>query len=83
LDGSTKLFNHLAAFGLLMVVGATGWGLQTWPIVGVSAIAVWLEFAQFLSPGREPVLVQVAGSLAGTLLGLILARLWRMDRRAI
>ncbi len=51
-------------------------------IAGLSGLAVWLELAQFLSPGREPDLVQVAGSLIGILLGLILARLWRMDRRS-
>ena len=70
-------------FALLEAMRATGWGLTLPLIAGLSGLAVWLELAQFLSPGREPDLAQVAGSLAGILLGLILAQLWRMDRRVI
>ena len=63
------------------MAGTIAWGLTLPLIASLSGLAVWLELAQFLSPGREPDLVQVAGSLAGILLGLILARLRREVRR--
>ena len=83
LKDATEPLGHTAAFFALTVSGAIIWGFTLPLIAGLSGLAVWLELAQFLSPGREPDPVQVAGSLAGILLGLILARLWRLDRRAI
>ncbi len=83
LKDAIEPLGHTVAFAALTVVGAMTWRL-TWALIaGLSGLAVSLELAQFLSPGREPDLVQVAGSLAGISLGLILARLWRLDRRAI
>ena len=83
LKDATEPLGHTAVFLALTVVGAMTWGLTLPLLAGLSGLAVWLELTQFLSPGREPDLAQVAGSLAGILLGLIVARLWRMDRRAI
>jgi len=83
LKDATEPLGHTVAFFALTVAGTIAWGLTLPLLAGLSGLAVWLELAQFLSPGREPDLVQVAGSLAGILLGLILARLWRRDRRAI
>ena len=82
LKDATEPLGHTVAFAALTVVGAITWGLTWTLIAGLSGLAVWLELAQFLSPGREPDLVQVAGSLAGILLGLILARFWRRERQS-
>jgi len=83
LDGSTQLFNYLAAFGLLMVVGAAGWGLQSWLIAGVSSLAAWLKLGQTFSPGRAPDLAELAACIVGVALGCVLFRFVRRDRREI
>ena len=83
LKDATEPLGHTVAFFALTVVGTIAWG-RTWPLIaGLCGLAVWLELAQFISPGREPDLVQVAGSLAGILLGLILARLWARAPRQL
>jgi len=83
LKDATEPLGHTAAFFALTVPGAITWRLTLPLIAGLSGLAVWLELAQFVSPGREPDLVQVAGSLAGIFLGLILAWLSGENRRAI
>ena len=83
LKDATEPLGHTAAFFALTVLGTMTWGRRLPLIAGLSGLAVWLELAQFLSPGRQPDLGHVMGGLAGILLGLILARLWRMDRREI
>jgi VanZ family protein len=83
LKDATEPLGHMVAFVALSVTGAIAWGLTLRLLAGLSGLAVGLEFTQFLSPGREPDLSQVAGGLAGILLGLILARFWRIDRRRL
>ncbi|MCH8168626.1 MAG: glycosyltransferase [Proteobacteria bacterium] len=82
LEGATAIFNHVAAFGLLIVVGAAGWGLQSWLIAGVSSLAAWLELGQMFSPGRVPDLADLAASILGVAIGCLLVRHWRLDRRS-
>ena len=83
LKDAIEPLGHTVVFLALTVVGVMTWGLTLPLLAGLSGLVVWLELTQFLSPSREPDLAQVAGGLAGLLLGLIVARLWRMERRAL
>lgn len=74
--------NHVMAFCMLTVVGAVGWGREAWLTVGVSSLAAWLKLGQMLSPGRAPDLAELTASLVGVVLGCVLVRLWRRERRS-
>ena len=80
LKDAAEPFAHVAAFSVLALIGALAWGVSLPLVAGLSGFAVGLELTQFLSPGREPTLLQGIGAMTGVLLGLAIARLWRKRR---
>jgi len=82
LKDATDPLSHVAAFAVLTLIGALAWGVSLPLIAGLSGLAVALELAQSVTPGRVPDAGQAAAGLAGIMLGLLLARAWLKRRQA-
>ena len=73
-EGVTHSYNHILAFVTLVVVGAMAWGLGRRLVAGLAVYAIALELAQTLSPGRQTTLADLAASVAGVAIGVLLVR---------
>lgn len=71
---ATEPLGHLGAFGTLTLLGVLAWGLRLPLVASLAGLAVTIELAQFLVPGREPYLPQTAAALAGIALAGLLSR---------
>jgi VanZ family protein len=75
---------HMVLFALSTCLSCRAWSDKTasWIILaGMSALAVITEVGQIIIPGRSGELGDVAADLIGVLVGVLLCRFWRGERR--
>ena len=71
---------HGAACGGLVILGGMLWRRLRWVAVAVLVYATLLEGLQFLVPGREFYLSDLAANVVGILAGLAIVALWRRQQ---
>ena len=80
LPGGDQGFNlgyHGIAYGVLVVLGSMLWRWLGWVAIAVLVYSVLLEGLQYLLPGREFHLSDLAANALGVLVGLAIMAIWR------
>jgi VanZ family protein len=78
--GQTDRVYHVAAFAVLAVLAGFAWRLRTSLVIGLAMLAVGIEAAQILAPGRRADALDLMASLVGLALGVSAVRLMKSAR---